>query len=358
MRILGLRLLWVVALVGCARGSAVTAKSSSDGTDPAEHRDASQQATRLSPAEIAAQATPAIVSVRTEETMGTGFVVNPDGWVATNFHVIAGGNEITVTLADKRQLKVVEIMGADLERDLVILRVEAKGLPVLRLAPAHGVHAGDSVVAIGHPLGLEDTISNGLVSAVRHVGSGLEVLQISAPIAPGSSGGPLFNDRGEVIGVAMMILRGGQNLNFGLPVEYLAKLREHPAPVDLATFRALTTRLPKAGPQVRRQIPIFDRTLLKGCSDEAIAMIPKALGAAIDVGVPLYNDGNFAACYHIYEGAAADLERRLPRACSGPKKALEAGRKRAAKLDEPTAQAWALRDTFDGLLDFLEHRDK
>lgn len=352
MRWLALGLVWLAALAGCAHPSTASSVPST-ADERAANGDADGRSPRLSPADIAAQATPAIVSVHTEQEMGTGFVVDPDGWVATNFHVIAEGNDITVTFADKRQLKVVEIIGADLERDLVILRVDAKGLPVLHLARSGSVRAGDSVVAIGHPLGLEDTISNGLVSAVRHVKGGLEILQISAPIAPGSSGGPLFNDRGEVIGVATMFLRGGQNLNFGLPIEYLVKLREHPAPVDLATFRALTTRLPKAGPQVRRQIPIFDRSLLKGCSDAAVAMIPKAIGAAIEVGVPLYNDGNFAACYHIYDGAAADLARQLPASCRGPKKALEAGRKRAAKLDDPALQAWALRDTFDGLLDFI-----
>jgi hypothetical protein len=296
--------------------------------------------------------------VRTEEGLGTGFVVDPNGWIATNFHVIADGNEITVTFADKRELRVVQIVSADLERDLVILRVEAKGLPVLRLAEAGAVRAGDTVVAIGHPLGLEDTISNGLVSAVRHVNSGLEVLQISAPIAPGSSGGPLFNDRGEVIGVATMILRGGQNLNFGLPVEYLAKLRAHPAPVDLGTFRAMTTRLSKPTPQIRRRVPIFATAVLNGCSASAIAMIPHAIGEAIDVGAPLYNDGNFAACYHIYEGAAEDLARRLPRTCRGPKQALDDGRKRAAKLEDPAAQAWALRDTFDGLVDLIERKNE
>src|SRR6201999_60661 len=89
---------------------------------------------------------------------------------------------------------------------------------------------GDSVVAIGNPLGLENTVSNGLISARRKFDEGVEVLQISAPIAPGSSGGPIFNDHGEVIGIATAILEEGQNLNFGMPVAYLAPMLKAPEP--------------------------------------------------------------------------------------------------------------------------------
>jgi hypothetical protein len=81
------------------------------------------------------------------------------------------------------------------------------------------------------------------------------------------------------------------------------------------------------------------------------------LGEAIEVGAPLYNRGNFEACFHIYEGAAMDLERRLPKRCSGPRKALGEGRARAAKLNDASAQAWALRDTFDGLFEVVARHD-
>src|SRR5665811_1225006 len=100
------------------------------------------------------------------------------------------------------------------------------------------VRAGDSVLAIGHPLGLEDTVSNGLISAVRHVHANLDVLQVSAPIAPGSSGGPLFNDRGEVIGVATAFMNAGQNLNFGLPSKYVKELVDNPHPISMSLFSA------------------------------------------------------------------------------------------------------------------------
>jgi len=308
----------------------------------------------LSPAQIAAASTPAIVSIRTPLGLGTGFLVRADGWVVTNLHVIDGAAEARVTLSDKRSYPVLDVVNASAAHDLALLRIQGQGLPVLRLGKSEAVRAGDAVVAIGHPLGLEDTVSNGLVSAVREVGA-LTALQISAPIAPGSSGGPLFNDQGEVIGVATAILRGGQNLNLGMPVKYVQELMQSPAPVRLADFaaaRVVPSQQPNL-PRVKRNIPHHELTLWNGCDDAALALVGHGIGEAIEVGAPLYNDGNYAACYHIYEGAASDIEHRLPKQCQGPKAALSQGRSNAATLNDPSAQAWAMRDAFDGITDAL-----
>jgi len=304
------------------------------------------------PAEIAARSTPSVVSVRTEQSLGTGFVVSPDGLIATNLHVIAGNSQITVTLSDHREFQVVEIWNGDRQRDLVIMRIQAKKLPVIPLGNSDDIRAGDSIVAIGHPLGLEDTVSNGLVSAVRKLDKGLTVLQISAPIAPGSSGGPIFNDHGEVIGVATAIMLGGQNINFGVPISYLKELLKKPAAVNLETFAAATAER-SAKADGRRNVPALSIRILDGCSRGSIELMLKALADAIDIGAALYDDGNFAGCYHIYEGAASDLERKLGTSCQRPAKTLADGRKRAARLADPSEQAWAMRDTFDGLLDVI-----
>ena len=304
------------------------------------------------PAEIAARSTPSVVSVRTEQSLGTGFVVSPDGLIATNLHVIAGNSDITVTLSDHREFQVVEIWNGDRQRDLVIMRIQAKKLPVIPLGNSDEIRAGDSIVAIGHPLGLEDTVSNGLVSAVRKLDKGLTVLQISAPIAPGSSGGPIFNDHGEVIGVATAIMLGGQNINFGVPISYLKELLKKPAAVNLQTFAAATAER-NAPADSRRNVPALSIRILDGCSRSNIELMLKALADAIDIGAALYDDGNFAGSYHIYEGAASDLERKLGTSCQRPAKTLADGRKRAARLADPSEQAWALRDTFDGLLDVI-----
>ena len=313
----------------------------------------------LSPSEIAALATPAIVSIRTPTGLGTGFIVRQDGWVVTNLHVIAGADRALVTFPNKKSFPVVQVLSSSAAHDLALLRVDAKGLPILKLADSEKVRPGDAVVAIGHPLGLEDTVSNGLVSAVRQLGD-LTALQISAPIAPGSSGGPLLDEHGEVIGVATAILHGGQNLNLGVPAKYVQALLQNQAPTTLASLAAAQQQdneqeAPQL-PKISRHVPHHELAIWKGCDETALALVGHGISDAIEVGAPLYNDGNFAACYHVYEGAALDVERRLPKACKGPQLALATGRATADKLNDPSAQAWAMRDAFDGLTEVLLRR--
>jgi serine protease Do len=310
----------------------------------------------LSPAQIAARATPAVVSIRSPHSLGTGFVVRKDGWIATNLHVIAGARELLVVTTDQHPYPVADVLGVDEAHDLALLRIDAGELRPVALGDSDQVHPGDSVVAIGHPFGFEDTVSNGLVSAVRAVEPGLTVLQISAPIAPGSSGGPLFSDKGEVIGVATFIYAKGQNLNFGVPIRYLKALIESPHPVPFSAFVAATAPEQPSLPPIKRDVPHHEVTFLAGCSDQDLKRAAQIMGEAIEVGAPVYNEQHFAACYHIYEGAALDVEKRLPTACSGPKKAMRDGRARAQKLDDPSAQAWAMRDAFDGLLEVIVRR--
>lgn len=357
-RVLALSLLTLSAsLIHCGAAgtaSAPTASASSSARDGA--KEPARNARGLSPREIADRSTASVVSVHTEGSLGTGFVVRADGWIATNLHVIEQGGDVAVTFTDGRELPVVEIVNASRQHDLAILRVEAEKLPVLSLGDSERVRPGDPVVAIGHPLGFEDTVSNGLVSALRHVSDELDVLQISAPIAPGSSGGPLFDDQGRVIGVATAIIQGGQNLNLALPAKYVGDLLAHPEPIPMSVFSAAMSALQKSAPRVERHVPRHALAVLKGCNAETHETIARALAAAIEVGAPLYNGGDFAACYHVYEGAALDLTRRLPKTCAGPKRALLQGRERAAKLAEPSAQAWAMRDAFDGLLEVIARR--
>lgn len=343
------------ALADCAsRQASADAAPGAKADAASAARDASERA--LSPREIAERSTAAVVSVRSEGSLGTGFVVKANGWVATNLHVVERGGDVTVAFSNGRELPAVEVLNASRQHDLVLLRVEANDLPVLALGDSSQVRPGDAVVAIGHPLGFEDTVSNGLVSAVRHVSDELDVLQISAPIAPGSSGGPVFDERGRVIGVATAIIQGGQNLNLALPVKYVQALLDAPEPISMSAFTAAMATLQRPATRVERRVPHHALTVLKGCSAESHVAIARSLAAAIEVGAPLYNGGDFAACYHVYEGAALDLTRRLPKSCTGPKRALSRGRERAAKLAEPSAQAWAMRDAFDGLLEVIARR--
>ncbi len=318
----------------------------------------------LTPADIAARAFPSVVTIRTEESLGTGFVVRPDGWIATNLHVIVGGGHVKVTLRDSRELDVTEVISASAEHDLALVHVPAHGLPTLAIGDSDAMRPGDPVVAIGNPMGLEDTVSNGLVSARRKVDEaedGFEVLQVSAPIAPGSSGGPLFNDRGEVIGIASAVLQGGQNINFGVPARYLLPMMRQPAPMPFAEFTRMVSQARQhaaAAAKVKRNVPHHALSLLDGCSIDAQKLVVHMLGEAIETGAPLYNDGKAAACYHVYDGAVSDLLRKLPPACKGPARALSDAQKHAASLPNPGAQSWAMRDAFDGVLDVIARKQE
>src|SRR5262249_43247410 len=102
--------------------------------------------------------------------------------------------------------------------------------------------------------------------------------------------------------------------------------------------------------------PHHEVKFLAGCTDQDLERAARIMAEAIDVGAPVYNQRHFAACYHIYEGAALDIEKRLPATCPGPKKAMHDGRARAQKLDDPPAPAWAVRDAFDGLMEVIAQR--
>lgn len=309
----------------------------------------------LTPAQIAERSTPSIVSIRTPTGLGTGFVVREDGWIVTNLHVVAGSDRVVVHLPTDQTFPVVEVMNASPPHDLVVLRIDAKALKPLPLGDSDTLRPGDPIVAIGHPLGLEDSVSNGLLSAVRKV-DGLVLLQVSAPIAPGSSGGPLFNEQGEVVGVATAILVGGQNLNLGLPATYVKDLVDHPEPMSFSDFTRVIARLRHRVEPPERKIPHHPPTVFAGCDDRSIALVAHGISDAIAVGAPLYNQGNHRACFQIYQGAASDIENRLPKSCQGPKRALAQGRSRAAELEDPAAQAWAMRDAFDGLVEAITRR--
>jgi len=144
----------------------------------------------------------------TEKSLGSGFVINPDGFIVTNNHVVDGAKDIRVTLADGRELPAT-VLGRDPRTDLVLLKVDAKGLPVVPLGDSARLEVGESVMAIGNPYGLEQTVTTGIISAKgRVIGEGPydDFIQTDASINPGNSGGPLINARGQAIGINAAIV--------------------------------------------------------------------------------------------------------------------------------------------------------
>ena len=174
----------------------------------------------------------AVVRVSTPRGMGSGFIIDVEGgYVVTNQHVIAGERAITVTVFRREggefrreAIADVEIVALNDFLDIALLRLPVEkraGLKHVFLGSSGEVAAGDAVFAIGNPLGLERTVSEGIVSTRNRAFDGLTYIQTTAAINPGNSGGPLFNERGEVIGITNMKSAFGEGLGFAIPVDYL-----------------------------------------------------------------------------------------------------------------------------------------
>jgi len=182
---------------------------------------------------IAKAANGAIVTIITAANdkpiaQGTGFLVSADGVIVTNYHVIETGNVAIVKFPDDTAFPVDGVLAADKVRDLAVIKIHGKTFRTLTLGDSDRVEVGEEVVAIGNPLSLESTVSNGIISGVRtSKEQGGKFLQTTAPISPGSSGGPLFNMRGEVVGINTLYLEGGENLNFAIPVNDAKLLLSH-----------------------------------------------------------------------------------------------------------------------------------
>lgn len=153
---------------------------------------------------------------------GSGVIISRDGYLLTNNHVVEGATEVEVTLADKREFKA-KIAGRDPKTDLAIVKIDAgENLPAARIGDSSQLQVGDLVLAIGNPFGLSHTVTTGIVSAKgRVIGAGPydDFIQTDASINPGNSGGPLFNMRGEVIGINTAIVPNGQGIGFAIPID-------------------------------------------------------------------------------------------------------------------------------------------
>ena len=153
---------------------------------------------------------------------GSGFILSADGYVMTNAHVVEGANEVYVTLTDKREFKA-KIVGADERTDVALVKIEASGLPLLRIGDVSRLRVGEWVVAIGSPFGLDNTVTAGIVSAKqRETGSDVPFIQTDVAVNPGNSGGPLINIRGEAVGINSQILSpvgSFVGISFAIPID-------------------------------------------------------------------------------------------------------------------------------------------
>ena len=162
--------------------------------------------------------------------VGSGFILSTDGFVMTNAHVVDGADEVIVTLTDKREFKAKVIGTPDKRTDVAVIKIEATGLPAVKIGDITKLKVGEWVMAIGSPFGLENTVTAGIVSAKqRDTGDYLPFIQTDAAINPGNSGGPLINMRGEVVGINSQIYSrsgGFMGISFAIPIDEAIRVAE------------------------------------------------------------------------------------------------------------------------------------
>ncbi|WP_170932791.1 cell wall-binding repeat-containing protein [Desulfosporosinus sp. FKB] len=178
----------------------------------------------LSASDISKKLNPSVVYITVNDKNGnnigtaSGIIVGSDGYILTNYHVINGGNSATVTLTDGTKYQVSKVVGYDSARDDALLKINADNLTSAVLGDSDKINNGDKVYAIGNPEGLVNSISDGIIGSTKRTFNTQSYIQFTAPISPGSSGGALINEAGQVIGVTTAYLENGQNINLAIPI--------------------------------------------------------------------------------------------------------------------------------------------
>ena len=241
--------------------------------------------------------------------VGSGFILSADGYVMTNAHVVDGAEEVIVTLTDKREFKAKSI-GADRRSDVALLKIDAAGLPTVRLGDVSRLKVGEWVIAIGSPFGLENTVTAGIVSAKsRDTGEFLPLIQTDVAINPGNSGGPLINMRGEVVGINSQIYSrsgGYQGISFAIPIDEASRVSDQLR----ASGRVIRGRIAVSIDQVTKEVA------------ESIGL-GKAMGAlvrSVESGGPAEKAGVEAGdIITKFDGKAIEKSGDLPRIVGGVK---------------------------------------
>lgn len=275
--------------------------------------------------------------------VGSGFILSSDGFIMTNAHVVEGADEVLVTLTDKREFKA-KIIGADKRSDVAVVKIEATGLPAVKVGDVGRLKVGEWVMAIGSPFGLENSVTAGIVSAKqRDTGDYLPFIQTDVAINPGNSGGPLINMRGEVVGINSQIYSrtgGSMGISFAIPMDEAVRVSE---------------QLRASGRVTRGRIGVQIEQVTKEVAEASgLGKAQGALVRGVEVGSPAEKAGVEAGDIIIkFEGKAVEKSSDLPRMVGatkpGTRSALTVFRRGASKeltvtiaeieADKPVARA-------------------
>ncbi len=235
--------------------------------------------------------------------VGSGFILSSDGLIMTNAHVVDGADEVIVTLTDKREFKA-KIVGTDKRSDIAVVKIEATGLPAVKVGDVGRLKVGEWVMAIGSPFGLDNTVTAGIVSAKqRDTGDYLPFIQTDVAINPGNSGGPLINMRGEVVGINSQIYSrsgGSMGISFAIPMDEAVRVSE---------------QLRVSGRVTRGRIGVQIDQVTKDVAESIGLGKPQgALVRAVEVGSPAEKAGVEAGdIITKFEGKAVEKSTDLPR---------------------------------------------
>ena len=240
--------------------------------------------------------------------VGSGFILSADGFIMTNAHVVDGAYDVLVTLADKREFKA-RIVGADKRTDVAVVKIEATGLPTVRIGDVNRLKVGEWVMAIGSPFGLDNTVTAGIVSAKqRDTGELVPFIQTDVAINPGNSGGPLINLRGEVVGINSQIYSrsgGFMGISFAIPIDEATRVADQLR----ATGRVVRGRIGVTIAPVSKEVA--ESLGLRGATP---SQPPGALVQSVEAGGPAEKAGIEAGDIILrVDGKAVEKSGDLPR---------------------------------------------
>ncbi|MGM3306836.1 HhoA/HhoB/HtrA family serine endopeptidase [Anabaena sp. WFMT] len=227
---------------------------------------------------------------RVERGSGSGFIINSSGQILTNSHVVDGADQVTVTLKDGRTFDG-KVLGEDPVTDVAVIKIEANNLPTLALGNSNVLQPGEAVIAIGNPLGLNNTVTSGIISATERSSSAIgasdkrvDYLQTDAAINPGNSGGPLLNIRGEVIGMNTAIIQGAQGLGFAIPINTVQKISQELITTGKVDHPYLGVEMITLTPEIKERILSRSRGRVNLVAEQGVLLVrivsnsPAAIG--------------------------------------------------------------------------------